>query len=100
MRILGTVRLNRGNSQGAVDVLQQALTSNPLHPEPYFALAEAHFRDGKLTEAVDMIERALVLDEEDPRYYTLLGSIYLKMNQAAKAGTAIEQASRYRSRPA
>lgn len=98
LRILGIVRLNRGNSRGAVDVLQQALTSNPLHPEPYFTLAEAYFRDGELTEAVDMIERALVLDDEDPRYYTLLGSIYSKMNQTAKAGTATEQASRLRSR--
>jgi superkiller protein 3 len=100
LRVLGTIRLDRGNSpRRAVEMLQQALTLNPLHPETYFALAAAYHRDGKLTEAVDMIERALVLDEEDSRYYALLGAIYSKMNQTAKAKTAVEQAARLRSQP-
>ena len=99
LRVLGAVRLNRGNSQRAVEVLQQALTANPLHPETYFALAAAYFRDGELTEAVDMIERALVIDEEDPRYYALLGAIYSKMNRKAEARNAVERAAQLRSRP-
>jgi tetratricopeptide (TPR) repeat protein len=98
LRVLGAVRLDRGNPRGAVDVLQQALTANPLHPEPYFTLAAAYLRDGKLTESLDNIERALVIDEEDPRYYALMGAIYARMNQTVKAATATEQAARLRSR--
>ena len=99
LRVMGAVSLNRGNSKGAVEMLQQALISNPLHPETYFALAATYFRDGKLIEAVDMIERALVIDEEDPRYYALLGAIYSKMNRATEARTAVDRAAQLRSRP-
>jgi tetratricopeptide (TPR) repeat protein len=99
LRVLGAVSLNRGNSKGAVEMFQQALTSNPLNPEAYFNLGTAYFESGKLPEAVEMTERALVLEDEDPRFYALLGAIYSKMDLKAQARAAAQQAAQLTSRP-
>jgi tetratricopeptide (TPR) repeat protein len=96
---LGVVLLNRGNSQRAVESLQQAQASNPLNSETYFQMGTAFFRSGKFSEALDMTERALVLDEEDSRFHALLGDVYSKMNRPADARTARQQAERLRNRP-
>ena len=96
---MGAVSLNRGNSKGAVEFFQQALTSNPLNPEAYFNLGTAYFQSGKLSEAVEMTERALVLEDEDPRFYALLGAIYSKMDLKTQARTAAQQAAQLSSRP-
>jgi len=99
LRVLGVVLLNRGNSQRALEMLKQALASNPLNPETYFDMASAYSRIGKLTEAVDMARRALTLEEEDPRYHAILGEIYSKMKQPAEARQALERAAQLKSRP-
>jgi len=99
LQALGAVLLNRGNSQGALDMLKQALTSNPLNPETYFDMGTAYLRSGKLAEALDMAERALVLDNEDARYQSLLGEIHSKMNRTAQARAALERSKELRSLP-
>jgi tetratricopeptide (TPR) repeat protein len=99
LQALGTVQLNRGNTQGALDMLKQAQTSNPLNSETYFNMAAAYLRSGKFSEALDMSLRALVLDEEDPRYQALLGEIYSKMNRMAESRAALDMARELQSRP-
>jgi tetratricopeptide (TPR) repeat protein len=98
LQALGIVLLNRGNVQGALESLQQALRSNPLNPDTYFMMGAAYFRSGKLAEALDMTERALVL-EEDARYQTQLGEIYSKMNRSAEARVALQRGVELRSGP-
>jgi tetratricopeptide (TPR) repeat protein len=98
LRVLGVVLLNRGNPQRALEMLRQALTSNPLNPETYFDMATAYFRTGKLNEAMDMAGRALTLEEEDARYHTLLGDIYSRMKRPTEARAAIERAAQLKSR--
>jgi len=39
LRVLGAVLLNRGNTQRALEMLQQALALNPLNSETYFDIA-------------------------------------------------------------
>ena len=99
LQALGTVLLNRGNTQGALETLKQAQTANPLNPETYFAMGTAYVRSGKLSEALDMTERALVLEEEDPRYQTLLGDIYSRLNRQAEARAAMNLAGKLQSIP-
>lgn len=99
LRVLGAVLLNRGNTQRALEMLQQASASNPLNGETYFDMATGYFRSGKLGEALEMAGRALTVEEEDARYYSLLGDIYLKMKRSTEARAAIERAARLKSRP-
>jgi tetratricopeptide (TPR) repeat protein len=91
--------LNRGNTQAATGVLQQALASNPLNSEIYFDLATASFSVGKLDDALEMAGRALILEEEDERYYSLIADIYSKMKRPAEARSAIDRAGQLKSRP-
>jgi tetratricopeptide (TPR) repeat protein len=99
LQALGAVQLNRGNTQGALETLKQAQTSNPLNSETYFNMGTAYRRSGKLSEALDMTLRALILDEEDPRYQTLLGEVYSKMNRTAESRAAFDLAMELLSRP-
>jgi predicted Zn-dependent protease len=99
LQALGTVQLNRGNIQGALEMLKQAQTSNPLNSETYFNMGTAYLRSGKLSEALDMSLRALILEEEDPRYQTLLGEIYSKMNRTADSRAAFDLSRELQSRP-
>jgi tetratricopeptide (TPR) repeat protein len=99
LHLLGVVLSNRGNSQRALEALQQASALNPLNSEIYFQMASAYFRAGKLSEARDMNQRALTLEEEDPRYYTLAGNIYSKSNRPADAQIAMKKAGQLISRP-
>jgi tetratricopeptide (TPR) repeat protein len=99
LRVLGAVLLNQGNTQRALEMLQQALASNPLNPETYFDMATAYFRSGKLSEALEMAGRALIVEEEDARYYSLLGGIYSKMKRPTEARAAVERAAQLKSRP-
>lgn len=98
LHLLGVVLLNRGSSERALEVLQQASAINPLNADIHFQMASAYLRADKLSEALDMDQRALIL-EEDPRYYTLLGNVYLKMNRAADARIAIARAAQLSSSP-
>jgi tetratricopeptide (TPR) repeat protein len=99
LQALGAVQLNRGNTQGALEMLKQAQTSNPLNSETYFDMGTAYFRSGKLSEATDMTLRALVLDEEDPRFQMLLGEVYSKMNRTAESRAAFDLGRELQSRP-
>jgi len=99
LQVLGTVRLNRGNTGGALEMLKQAQFSNPLNSETYFDMGTAYLRSGKFSEALDMTLRARTLDEEDPRYPTLLGEIYSKMNRMAESRAAFDLSRELQSRP-
>jgi len=98
-RVLGEVLLNRGKTEAALEMLQQASASNPLNSETYFDIASVYFRVGKLAEASAMAGRALILEEEDPRYYSLLAEIYSKMKRPDDAHGAAERAAQLKSRP-
>jgi tetratricopeptide (TPR) repeat protein len=99
LQALGTVQLNRGNTQGALEMLKQAQASNPLNSETYFEMGTAYLRSGKFSEALDMSLRALILDEEDPRYQSLSGEIYSKMNRPVESRAAFELGRELQSRP-
>ena len=99
LQALGVVQLNRGNTQGALEMLKQAQISNPLNAETYFSMGTAYLRSGKLSEALDMTLRAQILDVDDPRYPTQLGEIYSKMNRTAESRAAFDLGRELQSRP-
>ena len=102
LHLLGVVLLSRGNSKGALEMLQQATIANPLNPETYFQMGSAYLNSGQLSQALEMNERALVLEDEDPRYHALLGTIQSRMNRSEArdaARAAARRAEELRSRP-
>jgi superkiller protein 3 len=99
LQILGTVLLNRGKSQAALEVFRQALAANPLNPETYFNMGAAYLRTGKLGEAANMTEKALVIQDEDARYYTQLGEILSGMNRQDESRKAFDRAAALKSVP-
>jgi tetratricopeptide (TPR) repeat protein len=65
LQILGTVLLDRGNVQPALDAFRQSLSVNPLNSETYLNMGAAYLRLGNLNTALEMTEKALVIEDED-----------------------------------
>jgi tetratricopeptide (TPR) repeat protein len=76
---LGTLLLDRGSPEKAVDFLKRAVATNPLNAASWFSLAAAYFKIGKLVEALEAAKRAMVLNEEDSRYQRLNSDIQSRM---------------------
>jgi len=72
---LGTLLLDRGSPDKAVDFLKRAVKVNPLNSATWFRLGTAFFRTGKLAEALEAANWAVVLDEDDTQYLQLLRDI-------------------------
>lgn len=99
LQILGTVLLNRGNVQPALDAFRQSLAVNPLNPETYLNMGAAYLRLGNLNSALEMTQNALVLEDEDARHYTQLGQIYSRLSRPDQSRSALERAAVLRSAP-
>lgn len=102
LQILGTVLLNSGSVQQALEFFRQSLAVNPLNSETYFNMGAAYLRLGNLDDALDMTEKALVIEDEDARLYGQLGEIYSRMNrsdrsQARARDRALEKAAALKS---
>jgi tetratricopeptide (TPR) repeat protein len=78
---LGTLLLDRGSPEKALDFLKRAVEANPLNAASWFSLGKAYLKSGKLAEALQAAKRAVVLDEEDERYQRLLEEIQEKVRR-------------------
>jgi tetratricopeptide (TPR) repeat protein len=99
LQILGTVLLNRGRLQPALEAFSQARAANPLNPETYFNMGAAYLRSGKGADALEMTQKALVIEDEDARFYAQLSEIYSRMNRQDESRTALERAAELKSVP-
>jgi len=98
-QILGSVLLNRGNLQPALEEFRQALAANPLNPETYFTTGTIYLRTAKLDDAMVATQRALAIDDEDARFYLQLGEIYSRMNRKDQSRDAVAKAAQLKSEP-
>ena len=99
LQILGTVLLNRGNVQPALDAFRQSLAVNPLNSETYLNMGAAYLRLGNLNTALEMTEKALVIEDEDARLYNQLGEIYSRMSRPDQSRAALARAVVLQSAP-
>ena len=78
---LGTLLLDRGSPDKAMDFLKRAVDATPLNATAWFGLGNAYFKTGKLTEALVAARRAVVLDEDDSRYQRLVTDIQTRIRK-------------------
>ena len=66
--------------QVAEQVLVEAVARNPVHPEPYWALASLYLETGKTTEALELLEQVRMFAPELPMsYYNyVVGAVFLQ----------------------
>jgi tetratricopeptide (TPR) repeat protein len=81
LHALGTLLLDWGAADKAVDFLKRAVEVNPLNAASWFSLGSAYFKTGKFVEALEAAKRAIVLDEEDGRYQRLVEEIQARMKK-------------------
>jgi tetratricopeptide (TPR) repeat protein len=72
---LGTLLLDRGSPERAVDILKRATEANPLNAASWFSLGTAYFKSGKLSDALEAAKRAVVLNDENSEYQQLFREI-------------------------
>jgi len=99
LQILGTVLLNRGNVQPALDAFRQSLAVNPLNSETYLNMGAVYLRLGNLNTALEMTEKALVIEDEDARLYNQSGEIYSRMSRPDQSRAALARAAVLQSAP-
>ena len=99
LQTLGTVLLNRGSAQPALEMFKQSLAVNPLNSETYLNMGAAHLRLGNLNDALQVTQKAIVIDDEDARHYTQLGQIYSRMSRSDESRAALDKAAALKSTP-
>src|SRR5262249_22012681 len=72
---LGSLLLDRGSPDTALEFLDRAVKSNPLNAETWYSLGSAYLKLGKMTEALDAARRAALLKEDVAQYQKLLRDI-------------------------
>lgn len=75
-----------------VDVLTEAVASNPRDPDAHFRLAEALYRLRRYEAAEAHYQRAVALDSSHAQAYTGLGKLYGDQGNRTKALAALQQA--------
>lgn len=87
--------LRRGDSNGAIDVLKDAIKASPRVPQPLLALGYLYFRYlNKPDLALRYATQALDLDPTNPLAYQHLVEIYLSLNQPAKALAVLDRGAK------
>ncbi len=92
-RALAMVLLESGKSDDAIDVLLDALKTNPRDHESLVILGNHYARqDGQHDVALSLIRRACEVAPEDPVAHNSLGALLLEKDQAEEAVTEFDTA--------
>lgn len=91
---LALVRLEQGDREGAVDLLEQVTKEGTLGAMAQLLLARGALADGDTAEAIEFAQQAVDLDPGSYQARTFLGNLYLEGNQPAKAVPQFQEASR------
>ncbi len=84
--------INRGDSEGAIEVLQQIVAKGKASPDAMHNLAASLMNVGRVEEALKVIEDATAKATGSPAHWLLLGQIQLKLGQADKAEESTRKA--------
>jgi len=86
------LRLDGGDEDGAVRILQASVEQDPRWAAPRVLLAEAHLRAGELARAHHQLETATAADPLDRRAHRLLGELKARQGDAAAAELSLRRA--------
>lgn len=86
-------RFGRGDDDGAVELLQQALRHDPAHAEAAEALGVILGRAGRYHEAIDIFRQLEEIAPDEPLVHTNLSLFYMKIGDKQEAERQREQAT-------
>lgn len=85
LRLLGAVRFQKGDRDGAIELIERARAAAPEQPAPLLTLGKVHFESRDLERARDTYTRALSLDPNQADAHSALGQIALMQANAPLA---------------
>jgi tetratricopeptide (TPR) repeat protein len=95
---LAAIAMERGNSELAVETLQQALEAHCSSPDVYHHLAVSLTKLGRCEEAEQVIQEGLAAYPQFPSAWLVLGQAQLKLGKAAEAEASLRKAVQQGSR--
>jgi tetratricopeptide (TPR) repeat protein len=78
---LGSLLLDRGSPEKALEFLNRAIKVNPLNAATWYSLGSANFKVGKTTEALEAAKRAVVLNDDEVKYRRLVSEIQERLKK-------------------
>ncbi len=88
---LGIIALQRGQAQGAVDVIGRAIAINSRIPDCHYNMAFALQSLGRLSEAVGHYQRAIALKPDYVEAHTNLGNALKELGRHREAAACYER---------
>lgn len=89
---LGLLRAQLGQSDAAIELLQQAIGEEPDDPDAHMQLGAVLLAANRAEEAVVACDRALALDPDDPQAHYNRGAALYALDRPADALAAYERA--------
>ncbi|MFZ2234921.1 MAG: tetratricopeptide repeat protein [Dokdonella sp.] len=77
LRLLGAVRYQKGDRDGAIDLLQRSHNAAPEQPAPLLTLGKVYFDSREFDQARDVLSKVLSLDPNQGGAHTTLGHVAL-----------------------
>jgi len=84
---LAEIKLDQGDTTGAIVALKKGIASNPEAPYLLAALGRAYLQVTEPVRAIAILKRAIALDPKNGGYHYELGRAYWKAGRHAEAST-------------
>ena len=85
LRLLGALRYQKGDRDGAIELLQRSHNAAPEQPAPLLTLGKVYFDSRQFDQARDVLSKALTLDPNQGSAHTTLGHIALAQGETRLA---------------
>jgi tetratricopeptide (TPR) repeat protein len=83
--LLVDVRLLRNDFDGAIDIAEAAIKSNPKEANNQYRLAQIYLQQWRLREALDQLQKASIISRDNPRYFRTRASIFRHQKKLKEA---------------
>ena len=90
LRLLGALRYQKGDRDGAITLLQRSHDAAPEQPAPLLTLGKVYFDSRQFDQARDVLSKALSLDPNQGGAHTTLGHVALAQGDTRLSPSAIE----------
>jgi tetratricopeptide (TPR) repeat protein len=84
-----------GESQNAIDLLRQAIITNPKNPDAYLQFAELTYEHGSPKIGIDFLNAGLTQLPREARLYLVRGMLLCQLGEFTEAFEDFETANRY-----
>lgn len=89
--LLGSIAMQRGDAESAVEHYRRAVSAAPRRPEPYSNLGSALIAKGRVKEAISALKSAIKINPNYGIAYVNLGDALIKVSRLAEAAVALER---------